>query len=248
MKKLVLLYFSFALLLFTSCKKSTPNNTTSTPSSTASGTPNAYLVVEKDYNYFLNGSLASRKNSASATFYYFGSQQSYFSANNVTVNGINLPYNPNSLMHSADSIPISTNLVPNTWQVTGNSSISSFNFTNNDSFPVYTGLSALPDTINKNQNTYVTISGISGANEISVVIYDCYMSTYSSEKRISTGVTANNTFTFSPTDLSPVSPSSPSKPGMIFITINKNNNQQVSGNVNVTATNQLQIIKGVYIK
>jgi hypothetical protein len=240
MKKIILFSILISSFLITSCKKTdtpAPAKTTSSP------TPYGFLTASKSYS-LNSGSLVFSGNYAYAEF---RSDLSNISTDmqigSVSVGGKYLKYNSVNKLYQDTTNTLS--VIPTTWQVAGSNPIPSFTYTNNDSLPVYTGYTSLPDTIYKNQNLALQINGITGADEIEVSFYST-SGPLNLIKVKSTGVVTNNTITYSSSELSPLSPGS-SAITLLNISIFKHNYQAIGG-VSFSFATQLGISKQVYIK
>jgi hypothetical protein len=241
MKKAILLSIISIGISFFSCKKSsTPAPATSQSSS---GTPYCFLTVLRSFSYS-SGSLVFNSNSAYAEFRSdLNNISTDMQIGSVSIGGKSLKFLPGSKTYSDTTYALS--IIPTTWQIVGAGPIPSYTYTNNDSLPGYTDYVSLPDTIYKNQALNLQINGISGANSIEVSFYNSSVSN-TIYKMKSTGISSNNTFTFSVSDLSPL-PIGPSSPTLIIVSVFKDNYQHPS-NVTFNFKNQLEVNKQVYIK
>src|ERR1700758_618942 len=182
MKKASFSIFIYILIIgifILSCKKTgnnsvsgggNTNNTTlnnGNPSGTYSGFlftishPNGTVTVNEGSALFFNSPVSIIPNMN------FNGNATVLS---VFMNNINFPYNSFGIRYN-DSTG-SLNFPPAIWKVNGSGTIPSFTFTNNDGLPVYTGISSLPNSITKNQNLVIPLSGISGASQIEVGVSD----------------------------------------------------------------------------
>lgn len=114
--------------------------------------------------------------------YFSSSPQSYGNTatavrvDSVKVNGMPLmfstydsTYNDTSGFATGIQQPI---IYPYTYKIVGKNTIPSFSYTENGPFPDYNGLSAWPDTIFRSKGFSIALSGITNADNISVIIQD----------------------------------------------------------------------------
>jgi len=239
MKKL-LLFFIVTGVMFSSCKKNNPASPSPTQSST---TPYCFLTALRSFTYN-SGTLIFNNNYAYAEFRSdINNISTDMQIGSVSVGGKGLKFLSGSKTYSDTTY--SLNIIPTAWQIVGAGPIPSYTYTNNDSLPVYTGYATLPDTIYKNQTLNVQINGISGANSIEVSFYN-NTGPVNIFKMKSTGISTNNTFSFSVSDLAPL-PVGSSYPTTMMVSVFKNNYQHI-GNVTFDFSSQLEINKIVYIK
>ncbi len=240
MKKNIYFLFIISLLIFSSCKKSNSTSPSSTQSST---TPYCFLTALRSFSYSM-GTLTFNANNAYAEFRSdINNISTDMQIGSVSVGGKGLKFLSGSKTYSDTTY--SLNIIPTTWQIVGAGPIPSYTYTNNDSLPGYTGYTILPDTIYKNQTLNVQINGISGANSVEVSFYN-NIGPVNIFKMKSTGISSNNTFSFSVSDLAPL-PVGSSYPTLMMVSVFKDNYQHV-GNVTFSFASQLEINKQVYIK
>ncbi|MHB8260211.1 MAG: hypothetical protein ACYDCN_12295 [Bacteroidia bacterium] len=241
MKKLIITSLIIAGFVFSSCKKSSPAPT-STHSTT---TPYCFLTAVRSFSYS-SGSLVLNTNTADAEFRSdINNISTDMQIGSVSVGGKGLKY-----LSGSKSYQDTTNLlsiIPTNWQVVGAGPIPSCTYTNNDSLPIYTGYTSLPDTIFKSQNLNLQINGISGADAIEVSFYNPTVPSSNIYQMKSTGVVINNTISFTSSTLSPLPLSSSSGSTLLAINVFKYNYQVISG-VTFSFETQLEINKQVYIK
>jgi hypothetical protein len=246
MKRLII-FFLLSLTLL-SCKKSTPApaNTTSN-----TGTPTSklgYLVASKAYTINIStGTLSLQNIGVNAQFVnnIYHPTGTVF-AGDVYVGTDKLSYNRYMTNAYGDTSSF-MQINPTTWKVTGMPlyQIPGFVFTDNDSFPGYTGFMNLPDTIYKSQGLVLHISGVSGANSVNAFLDD-FSNGYQYSQSVDS-VLNTYTITISAANLSGLSLSTSSASCDITINIDKNNDQTISGS-DFRFTSEKQIFKRVYIK
>ncbi|MBS1647243.1 MAG: hypothetical protein JST67_07875 [Bacteroidetes bacterium] len=178
------------MLIFCMCKKNTTTNSNNNnPNTDTTAHYGELQIVGQQYivgstiyslsvlgwNVFFTSSPIYLKN-----FQTTPMQQPIYQASNAfpvfggTVSLNNIPYVFNSNPIGYHDTASSNNNVnpPYTWAVTGSGSIPSFTYTNTNNMPSYTGYALLPDTIYKSQQNTLQITGINGADEITIGIDD----------------------------------------------------------------------------
>lgn len=119
----------------------------------------------------------------------------------------------------SDSINLYTH-GPTYWSVTGLGTIPTFSYFDNDASPKYTGFYSLPDSIHKNQNLVIPLTGLSGTDTALITLTDGTHSVTKSFIGTSTSVT------FSSTNLSPFNVVTN---GQLSVLCTKNNIQTFGG-------------------
>ena len=243
MRKLIFGLFIVMGFVFSSCKKNSPVPKTSTQVST---TPYCFLTALRSFSYS-SGSLVFNANTAYAELRSdINNISTDMQIGSVATGGNQLKFLPVSKTYSDTTNSLT--IVPTSWQVVGAGPIPSCTYTNNDSLPGYTGYTFLPDTIYKSQNLSLQINGISEANGIEVSLYNSTIPSANIIQMRSTGISINNTFSFSSSVLSPLPLSASSySPTLLTINVFKYNYQVISG-VTFSFQTQLEINKQVYIK
>jgi hypothetical protein len=179
MKKLLFVSFLITGLVFISCKKSstttggggsTTNNSTNISPSNAT----SYYGILNTYNIqsVTSGTLSTVLKYASAFFSntptHYLNTSTFVKVSSVTINGDTGQFSSFYYTNSTYSL----SFPPATWKVNGLAAIPSFTYTNNNTMPSYTGYSTLPDTVYKNQPIIISVTGITGADEVTVGIND----------------------------------------------------------------------------
>jgi hypothetical protein len=229
------------LTVLSSCKKSSSPAPVSSSSQTSGGTPYAELTALRSFSYYA-GSLILTGNTAYADFRSDVSNiSSMMQIGNVQAGGISLKYLSSGKTYQDTTYNLT--IAPTAWQITGAGPIPSYTFTNNDSLPVYTGYSSLPDTIYKNQNLTLQITGIGGADMIEVSFYNSSVTNTIYQVK-SSGISSGNAFTFSSPALAPLPLGGNT---LLMVSVFKHNLQH-SGATTFSFNSQLEISKQVYIK
>ena len=157
------------------CKKS--NSTyTPLPTNTHSTTPvdsGYYIFFDVSKSQTVNsGSLTNTFNSATASFSSvrtgYVNQSTAVKVNSLSLNGTILKFNSISYIDTTGTI----SLPPITWIANGANGIPSFTYTNSNTLATYTGYNSLPDTIFRNQNITINITGVANADQMDVMIND----------------------------------------------------------------------------
>ncbi|HTA62433.1 MAG TPA: hypothetical protein VK835_08255 [Bacteroidia bacterium] len=178
------------LIVLFSCKKSTdtttssgPINTTTTPSYSldAQGNPGGMYsgMFNVDYSYIYNSPPSIIYSSLfGVSCWFFTAPQSYqnirtgnfytTTTNSVIVNGHKFALH-NGIYQDSTGVTLSS---PYQWTIVGNSNIPSFTYTSITPKPSYSGFWQIPDTVNKQQNLTLPLSGASGYDLFEVDIYD----------------------------------------------------------------------------
>ena len=168
MKKTIFLS-TIILLVTISCKKSTPS-TSSTNNTTS--TAGYYAILSTFRFQIYSGTLSAPFNNANAQFYsspVTGTNPSLeISVNSVSLNGTIMKWSGSDYSDTTFSIVCP----PGTWVVNGANGIPTFTYTNNDPMPAFSGYASWPDTIYRNQNTTIPMTGVTGAGFITVNIMD----------------------------------------------------------------------------
>jgi hypothetical protein len=86
----------------------------------------------------------------------------------MTVNGVKLQF---SSFYYVDTTYTLT-FPPANWQVGGLGTIPSFTYANTTVVPTYTAYTSLPDTVHKSQSLSISITGVSGADQVTVGLDD----------------------------------------------------------------------------
>jgi hypothetical protein len=136
--------------------------------------------------------------------------------NSVSLNGTAFQYSSNNYSDTTFSI----HFPPSTWVVNGANGIPTFTYTNNDPIPAFTGYASWPDTIYRNQNTTVQMTGITGADLITVNIMDGVTGISRSMPVTGTSVTF---------PISSLSTLTTTTSGTLMVLLDKSNVQNISG-------------------
>ena len=180
MKKIVFISIILIQIAFISCQKS--NNTTSggggsnniTNATITPSNATSYYGILTEYmlENISNGGLtpsfkyATAFFSNSATAYL--NPSTFVKVNSVGINGTNFKF---SSFYYVDTT-YTLIFPPATWQVNGLATIPSFTYTNTNAIPTYTAYSSLPDTVHIGQSVTISITGVSGSDEVTVGIND----------------------------------------------------------------------------
>ncbi|HWY38876.1 MAG TPA: hypothetical protein VNY73_09975 [Bacteroidia bacterium] len=234
MKKAIFLS-AIIFLLTISCKKS---NKTSSPGNTTSTTGYYAILSTGRLQSVSSGTLSAPFNNCGAYFSNVPATSTNSATavkvNSVSLNGTIFQYSSNNYNDTTFSI----SFPPSTWIVNGASGIPTFTYTNNDPMPAFTGYGSLPDTIYRNQNTTLHITGITGADLITVFVED-------GTKGVTQGmpVTASSV-TFPTSSLSTLSATNY---GTILVLLDKSNVQTIGGK-SMNFIGAYQLNKTVVIK
>jgi len=175
MKKILFISALFSLFIFFSCKKN--NSTSGSGSSNNTGSTNSqgyYGILSVHGKQTVMSGTLTPLNNPSAQAYFssvptYTTYAQYFTAvNKVSLNGIVYKYYPGIYADTTYTPAIS----PYNWVVNGLGSIPSFTYTNTNNLPSYTGYNFLPDTIYKAQQNTIQLSGINGADTVTIYIFD----------------------------------------------------------------------------
>lgn len=196
----IALFFSFIILISSCKKKDSPSPDTASSNTNTSG---YYGVLSSfQFNVLQGGTLTSNQGISNAVFSSNVMinngvvNNSYLDGGDVTLNNI-LFKKTTSTSFSYYSDSTHTILTPpNSWQVSGSANVSAISFTNTNSYPTYTGYSSLADTIKLGQNNTISLSGISGADQIEVHFTD-YPQLHTSTLKYVSGTTSSVTFSSS---------------------------------------------------
>ncbi len=130
---------------------------------------------------------------------------------------------------------------PLTWKINGLGSIPSFTFTNTNSFPAYSGYASLPDTVHIGTQITISITGITGADQVIVAIWDgSNLLGHTQSQVLGTG----SSVTFPASSLSSLNATNS---GMLVVSGKKNNVQNV-GTLPMNFTTNYQLSKTISIK
>jgi len=162
------------LLTTSACKKS--NSTYKPPATTPTATPvdSVYYILlsTSKAQTVSSGSLTNTFNSAIACFSNsptgYCNPSTAVKVNSVSLNGTILKFNSSSYSDTTGYIT----LPPITWAVNGANGIPSFTYTNSNPLAAYTGYNSLPDTIFRNQNITINMTGVTNADKMSILIND----------------------------------------------------------------------------
>jgi len=212
-------------LCLISCKKKTETSSTGTGGNGGGGSTTGYygfLEINSSQSV-TSGTLST--NSSYATAFFSTSPKvvkdfsTYTKVNGVSLNGVFYKYT--SWAYDYEDTTGTVPTIPSTWVVNGLSSIPSFSYTNNNPMPTFPNYALLPDTIYKNQTTNFNISGVTGADLVSVSISDA--SSHICAQSVSAGTA---TMSFSSSDLSTLSAGNSC---YLVVTCSKDNSQTFSG-------------------
>lgn len=188
------------MTFFFSCKKKETIEPV-IPNTTA--TNNYYGVLSSYlFNALQAGTLTNYQGMSNATFSSNAMinngvvNNSYLDAGNITLNGIVFKKRSPILYYSDTTY--TAHALPNSWAVSGQGNVPAFTFSNTNSYPAYNGYSTLTDTIKLGQSNTISLSGISGANQIQIYLYDYPQSHTSTIKYVSGSSTS---VTFSPNEI-----------------------------------------------
>jgi hypothetical protein len=235
MKKIVFILSAILALIIFSCKKkeNTPETpAVSTTGSTSTSTVPAYYGVLYSYkmDMLFSGTLTPMNGYSGAYFspntfinnttISEGFTGSAPDAGTVTINSI---ITKKTFSSGSYYFGDSTNTLlnsPHYWSVSGANGVPPISYTNTSARPAYTGYSALKDTIKLSQNNVLSLTGISGADEIDINLFG---GSGLASKNLA-GDATNVTFTTA--DLSSVGTSTN---GSIMINVYKNTYQAFGG-------------------
>ncbi|MCW3122489.1 MAG: hypothetical protein JWQ38_1981 [Flavipsychrobacter sp.] len=175
MKKLTIIC-SFAFLIVGCAKKdttvtTTPTSSTSTPSPNAGNVDGALISLKVDVS--TSGYVVTTETALATFFLATGNSSNLGEAGTVSVNSYNLDrQNNNSYLKSASvgqtvtSLNFSSN--DSKWVVSGLNTVPAFSYNHNVPFPTFTG--SIPDAITRSNGVSVTFTG-NVADADSVIIF-----------------------------------------------------------------------------
>ena len=243
MKKIILCALFLLCLVVSSCKKTNTQVPTNTQS-TSLPPPSAWLTATRSFNYY-GGALVFINDSASAEFRSVMTDPSTkMQVNGVSVGGKFLKYFSSSKIYADTTIALS--IIPTAWYIDGKDAINTYPHTDTNNLPGYSGYTSLPDTIYKTQNLNLQINGISNAYSIEVAFRNNTGTVYFSKVK-SSGISINNTFTFSLFDLLAL-PSGSSSPTVLVVTMLNGDYNGPMPREQFNFSSQLKINKLVYVK
>ena len=232
----------FIIISFAACKKFGTEPVTDDPNNSANSVyGDLQLRVIKEYKKnILIGSdsvvISSFYDKPTDGFTPFN----YVNAGNVSFNSVVLK--PSSTYYKDTTHLINIHNQNSVWLVSGNANVAAFSHTFTPSFPVFSGNAQLLDSMSLFHGCTINISGLSNMTEapIPVTISD-------GTTNITKSVLINqNSITFSPQDLSALSPTESG--GSLIITFSRVSNQTLGGKL-YGIINTLQHIKhGVKLK
>lgn len=196
------------VITFLSCKKKetteptpTPNPTPTTPTILYNG-----LLLSQEIAIVNSGTISSNSGQNVAYFLSGGFTATgegvgdFVNAGAVSLNTGSLKDIGGYYMDTTFTIFNS----PLAWSVSGGNGFPAFTYTYTGTRPTYTGWSTLQDTIKLNQNTVINLTGITGADEISIHV----TGGSGGVSKVVSGTTTSVSFTTS--ELSAMTPSSSS--------------------------------------
>lgn len=222
MKTLFYLILMMLAGFFLSCKKNSTSSTSSTAQSTSNVGYNGFLSV-KGGQYLSSGTLSAMNPTGSIFFSSIPTSTTNPSTavrvNSVSLNGVIYKF-LSYLYYDTTYTSVSS---PYMWVINGAGPIPSFTFTNTNPMPAFSGFNSLPDTIYKNSNNTIPITGVTGADTVTVIIED--FATHKAYMGVSRGSTS---VTFSSSSLSSINLGNNST---IIIICTKNNVQMFGGKI-----------------
>ena len=228
------------MLVIISCKKDNKtSNVNNTPATTPTSTTGYDAILNTGKLQSVNsGTLSAPFNLCGA---YFSSvpaistnPASYVKVNNVSLNGTFFKFQSYSYSDTTYSIAFP----PSVWVVNGANGIPTFSYTNNNPLPACSSYTLWPDTIYRNQNTTLQMTGITGADLINIDIQD------GTTDVAQVMPTTASSITFSTSSLSTLNVTNN---GTLLVLLNKSNVQSIGGkSINFIGTYQLS--KTIVIK
>lgn len=218
-------------IIISSCKK---NDNTSPDSSGGNGTTqiaNNAVFLSRKQAMITNTSVVSSGNfstafiSTSALVNNGPIVGTLLTMGDVSLNGTTFQKNAYSVSnYYADSTSTVFN-TPHNWIISGSSAVNSFSYSNTNSYPVYTGYTAIADSFNIANNVTIPLINYSGSDEIETYfVTSTNPVTKTSTQNISGSPSVLN---FTSTDLSTIGVN----PNVtLVITFYKNNLQTINGN------------------
>jgi hypothetical protein len=237
MKKFKLVFLATSILFLFSCKK---EKSTEPINSNTSSTSTLYdgILEAGIFQYMTSGTLSPPYTGANV---WFGNTPDLDvnSTNFVHVDSVSLSniYLKFDMDHYYDTTALIT-LPPVAWHVIGNNGIPSFNFTNTNALPSFSGYSSLPDSLDHTQNFTIPISGVSNATKAVA-----YISDNLGHYALQFFNIPVNSITFSASSLSTLSPTTYGNYYIIF----KNENVQTIGGKKIKFNNFYQIMNNIKI-
>jgi len=234
MQKTSIIFLSVFIIVFFSCKKKevADADPSGTPiNNVAPNDSSNYTALFSCLNVFAKNS-GSFTASGKLTSAYYSSQliynESYTASNlqnmgSVSLNGVVFK-NKNAITNYYYNDSTATQFtLPNTWSVTGTSSINTFSFSNTNSLPTYTASANLPDSIKISTGFSFFIKGTTNCNLIRVFVQGGTGSTSYPSKLISG---TDSIISFSANELQGLNPTNT---GYISIQLYKDNYRLIAG-------------------
>lgn len=176
--KSLVTFFAFAIIV-ASCNKNNNNNTPAAPA------PNPTPITSNPVFY---GHLYSQIMAGNTFSNLFSNHYAYFFKNPVTsgmispsttvgagtvsLNGIQFKYITSPSLIGYNDTTLTYINGPTNWICSGSGTVPAFSFTDNNSWPTFSGPSNLNDTIKLNQTNIIPLQGITNADSVDVWLCD----------------------------------------------------------------------------
>jgi hypothetical protein len=171
MKKTLTLLSIASVLLLGACKKDkTTDPEPDTPVTPTEEPLNGSLtmITQKDISGTMPDYIF-----ATAFFYDNPHATSYIKVDSVIANNVGLQYQSFTGFYQS-TYNVITDVTKANWDVRGNNGIPSFTYLNKTGMPVYTGYTAIPNTLNSAKDYTLTLTGLSNTDLFVVMIRDGY--------------------------------------------------------------------------